>query len=80
MGKQRRKIHPTIVNTKVIEPLELLHVDHCGPSAIERVGGSNYILVTVDDFSCFAWVYFLKQKFEATLKLKDFIKQIELQL
>ncbi|KAL7591015.1 hypothetical protein Lser_V15G34603 [Lactuca serriola] len=50
MGKQSRKSHPTIVNTKVIEPLELLHIDLCGPSAIKSVCGSKYILVIVDDF------------------------------
>ena len=79
MGKQSRKSHPTIVNTKVIEPLELLHIDLCGPSAIESIGGNKYILVIVDDFSRFTCVFFLKQKSEATPRLKDFIKQIELQ-
>ena len=55
-------------------------IDLCGPSAIESIGGNKYILVIVDDFSWFNWVYFLKQKLEATPQLKEFIKQIELQL
>ena len=66
------------MNTKVIEPLELLHVNLFGPSAIESIGGNKYILVIVDDFSHFTWVFFLKQKSEATPRLKDFIKRIEL--
>ena len=53
MGKQSRKSHPTLVNTKIIEPLELLHIDLCGPYAIGSVGGSKFILVIVDDFSRF---------------------------
>lgn len=80
MGKQSRKSHPTLVNTKIIEPLELLHIDLYGASVIESVDGSKYILVIVDDFSRFTWLYFLKQKLEATPKLKNFIKQVELQL
>ena len=80
MGKQSRQSHPSIINTKVVEPLELLHIDLCGPSSIESIGGSKYILVIVDDFSRFTWVFFLKHKSEATLKLKMFIKQVEVQL
>ena len=58
MGKQSRKSHPTIVNTKVIKPLERFHIDLCGPSAIESIGANRYILVIVDDFSRFTWVAF----------------------
>ncbi|XP_023739188.1 uncharacterized protein LOC111887260 [Lactuca sativa] len=80
MGKQSRKSHPTRVNTKIIEPLELLHIDLFGTSAIESIGSSKYILVIIDDISHFTWVFFLKQKSEATPKLKAFIKQVEFQL
>ena len=58
----------------------MLHIDLCGPSSIQSIGGNKYILVIVDDFSRFTWVFFLKQKSEATPKLKLFIKQIETQL
>ena len=50
LGKQSRNSHLTILNTKVIEPLELLHIDLFGPSSIKSIGGSKYILVIVDDF------------------------------
>ena len=80
MGKQSCQSHPSIINTKVVEPLKLLHIDLCGPSSIESIGGNKYILVIVDDFSRFTWVFFLKHKSEATPKLKIFIKQIEVQL
>lgn len=80
MGKQSRQSHPTIITTKVVEPLELLHIDLCGPSSIESIGGNKYILVIIDDFSRFTLVFFLKHKSEATSKLKIFIKQVEVQL
>ncbi|KAI3510498.1 hypothetical protein L1887_17545 [Cichorium endivia] len=80
LGKQRRKGHSTIINTKIIEPLELLHIDLCGPSAIESVAHNKYILVVVDDFSRFTWVFFLKHKYEATPNMINFIKQVEVLL
>ena len=78
LEKQSWKSHLTIINMKVIEPLELLHIDLYGASAIESIGGNKYILVIVDDFSRFTCVYFFKQKSDATSKLKHFIEQIEL--
>ncbi|KAI3496474.1 hypothetical protein L1887_38838 [Cichorium endivia] len=55
LGKQSRMSHSTIINTKIIEPLELLHIDLCGPSTIESVAHNTYILVVVDNFSRFTW-------------------------
>ena len=70
MGKQSQKIHPSRINTKIIKPLELLHIDLCGPSTIESIGGSKLILVIVEDFSRLTCVFFLKQKYEATLNTR----------
>jgi hypothetical protein len=39
-------------------PLELLHMDLFGHVAYLSIGGSNYGLIIVDDFSCFTWVFF----------------------
>ncbi|KAI3515995.1 hypothetical protein L1887_14902 [Cichorium endivia] len=80
LRKQSRKSHSTIINTKIIEPLKLLHIDLCGPSAIESVAHNKYILVVMDDFSRFTWVLFLKQKSEAATNMINFIKQIEVLL
>ena len=41
---------------------------------MESIGGNRCILVIVDDFSRFTWVFFLRQKSEATPKLRIFIK------
>ena len=40
-GKQSRKSHSSIISTKIVEPLELIHIDLCGPSSIESVAGSK---------------------------------------
>lgn len=50
LGKQNRKSRSFIMNTKIIEPLKLLHIDMCGPYSIEIIGSNKYIFFIVDDF------------------------------
>jgi len=79
-GKQSRKGHMTLIDTKINKPPELLQFDLCGPFSIERLGGNKYILVIVDDYSCFSWVYFLRYKYQETCEMINFIKYVELEL
>ena len=44
------------------QPGELLHMDTVGPSRVQSVGGKWYVLVIVDDFSRYSWVFFLERK------------------
>lgn len=46
-GKQHRKGHPIVIDSKIVGPLELLHIDLCGPSTLNK---KWYILVVVDEF------------------------------
>jgi hypothetical protein len=47
------------VNTMVTEhPRQLLHMDNVGPSRVCSMGGKWYILVIVDDYSHYSWVFF----------------------
>ena len=46
-------------------PGELLHMDTVGPARVRSVGGNWYILVIVDDFSRYSWVFFMEGKDEA---------------
>jgi hypothetical protein len=53
------------VNTMMIErPRQLLHMDTVGPSQVRSVGGKWYILIIVDDYSCYSYVFFLEGKDE----------------
>ncbi|TLX69460.1 transposase family protein, partial [Labilibacter sediminis] len=76
-GKIHRTGHHSTIMTRIVAPLELLHIDLCGPSSVESMSGKKYILVIVDEFSRFTWVYFLRQKSETTATLIKFIKYIE---
>jgi hypothetical protein len=56
-------------------PLELLHMDLFVPIAYLNIGGSKYGLVIVDDFSCFARVFFLQDKSETQGTQKRYLRR-----
>ena len=41
------------------------------------LGGSQYILTFIDDFSCYAWVYFLKRKSDVFGQFKSWEEHIK---
>lgn len=57
-GKQSKASHPMVIDSSISEPLELLHIDPYGPSTEASLHHKKYILVIVDDFTCFTWVFF----------------------
>nr|KAJ0222410.1 hypothetical protein LSAT_V11C200064640 [Lactuca sativa] len=79
-GKLSKSTHKSISESSVSEPLDLLHIDLCGPAKTQTIQGKKYILVVVYGFSRFTWVFFLRLKSEAPEEMINFIKQIELKL
>jgi transposase InsO family protein len=45
-----------------VSPGQLLHMDTIGPSRVRSMGGKWYVLVIVDDYSRYSWVFFLESK------------------
>jgi hypothetical protein len=58
--------------TSTNKPLQLVHMDLCGPSRQEGTGKENYFMLIIDDYSRLTWVAFLKEKDEAFEKFKIF--------
>jgi hypothetical protein len=53
------------VNTVMTEHYgQLLHIDTVGPSRVHSMGGKWYVLIIVDDYSRYAWVFFMESKDE----------------
>jgi transposase InsO family protein len=56
--------HPPLIDVMTERPCELLHMDLVGPTRVRSAGGKWYVLVVVDDYSRYAWVFFLEDKGE----------------
>jgi hypothetical protein len=53
------------VHTMITEQLgQLLHMDTVGPSQVHSMGVKWYVLIIVDDYSHYSWVFFLESKDE----------------
>ncbi|GJZ58252.1 retrovirus-related pol polyprotein from transposon TNT 1-94 [Tanacetum coccineum] len=61
-GKSKKASLPPKLVPSIESKLELLHMDLCGPIWVVSINGKKYILVIVDDYSLYTWVYFLHTK------------------
>nr|GEX26493.1 retrotransposon protein Ty1-copia subclass [Tanacetum cinerariifolium] len=81
-----RKIHQKHHKSKMAfasnKPFYLLHMDLYGPMRVESINEKRYVLVVVDDYSRYTWVFFLHSKDDASEVITSFIKktQVNLQL
>ena len=76
MGKQTKLNHQNVNVISTSCCLELLHVDLMGPTKTESLGGKQYIMVIVDDFSRYTWVEFLREKSEAYENMENLCKRL----
>jgi transposase InsO family protein len=51
--------HPPLTSFMTERPCELFHMDMVGRAHVCSTGGKWYVLVIVDDYSRYAWVFFL---------------------
>ncbi|WVZ63659.1 hypothetical protein U9M48_013273 [Paspalum notatum var. saurae] len=64
-GKMVAASHIPVSQVMTSYPGELLHMDTVGPARVASVSGKWYVLVVVDDFSRFSWVFFMESMDEA---------------
>ncbi|KAJ9555964.1 hypothetical protein OSB04_010578 [Centaurea solstitialis] len=79
-GKMTRSSHPPRMDTNCQSPLDLIHMDLCGPMRVESLARKKYMLVLVDEFSRFTWIEFLRDKSEAAERIIAFIKRTQVLL
>jgi hypothetical protein len=77
LGKQHRQPIPKVSTTSTNRILQLVHSDLCGPLPIPSLTESNYILIFIDDYSRYSWLYFLKTKDETLEAFKHFKRLVE---
>jgi hypothetical protein len=59
-GKMIAASHSPVNTVMTEHPGQLLHMDTIGPSRVRSMGGKWYVLVIVDDYSRYSWVFFLE--------------------
>ncbi|GJU46098.1 retrovirus-related pol polyprotein from transposon TNT 1-94 [Tanacetum coccineum] len=78
-GKSKKASHPPKLIPSDYSQIKNYFKMVCAvPIRVASVNGKKYILVIVDDFSRFTWVYFLRSKDETPEIIKKFIAQAQL--
>nr|GEW67801.1 retrovirus-related Pol polyprotein from transposon TNT 1-94 [Tanacetum cinerariifolium] len=75
--KIHRKHHKSKTEFASNKPLYLLHMDLCGPMRISSINVKRFVLVVVDDYSRYTWVFFLHSKDEASEIMKSSTTNVE---
>jgi hypothetical protein len=72
-GKMIATSHSPVTKVMTSHPGELLHMDIVGPARVCSFGGKWYVLMVVNDFSSYSWVFFMMVKDEAFTHARDLI-------
>ena len=75
-GKQVGNTHPKKSMMSTSKAFELLHIDLFGPTQYTSINGNKYGFVIVDDYTRYAWVFFLVDKSDIFATFKSFVKGI----
>lgn len=76
-GKAARSPFPAILERKSSQILDIVHTDLCGPMKTHTPSGNKYVMNLVDDFSRFTVTYLLRNKWEATERIKEYVRWVE---
>ncbi len=80
LGKQTRESFPKeSMSEESTEPLQLVHMDVCGPMPKASKGGSRYLATFLDDYSKLSVVQPLKKKSNVAAVTKRVLARLELQ-
>jgi hypothetical protein len=63
-GKMITASHSPVNTVMTEHRRQLLQMAIVGPSQVRSMGGKWYVLVIVDDYSRYSWVFFLESKDE----------------
>jgi hypothetical protein len=78
-GKMVAASHPPLTSVMTERSCKLFHMDLVGPARVCSVGGKWYVLVIVDNYYFYAWVFFLADKGETFGFVRDLILRLKRQ-
>jgi hypothetical protein len=61
-GKMIIESHSPVNTVMIEQPGQLLHMDTVDASRVRSMGGKWYVLVIIDDYSRYSFVFFLESK------------------
>ena len=64
-----------ISSSQTKEPLEVVHSDVCGKLREKSIGGAEYFLTFIDDYTRYTWVYPLKTKDQVFMEWKALVEK-----
>ena len=76
-GKSARAPFPAVTERKSTQILDIVHTDLCGPMQTSTPSGNRYVMHLIDDFSRYTVTFLLKQKSEATNRIKAYVRWTE---
>nr|GEV90615.1 retrovirus-related Pol polyprotein from transposon TNT 1-94 [Tanacetum cinerariifolium] len=76
-GKHARSLFSKEATSRAKKPLQLIHIDLCGPITPSSHGKNHYFILFIDDFPRKTLVYFLKEKSQAFKAFKTFKAMVE---
>jgi hypothetical protein len=76
-GKMVANSHPPLTSVMIERSCELFLMGLVGPAHVCSAGGKWYVLVIVDDYSRYAWVFFLADKGETFCFVRDLIFRLK---
>jgi hypothetical protein len=79
LGKHPQEKFDKGKSQRASAPLDLIHSDLMGPFPHPSINKARFVLIFVDDFSRFTWIYFLSKKSKVFQHLKDFKALVETQ-
>ena len=76
MGKQHRNSFPKASKSQPVEACGSIVNSHvCGHVPVNSIGESRYFVTSIDDFSKYTQIYFIKQKSDVLEKFEEFVTQ-----
>ena len=75
-AKGLKKGVPSSTSTRSDKKLGRVFIDLSGPKPVPSLGGKNYTCLIRDDFTRMTWVYFLRNKSDATDAFKQFLADV----
>jgi transposase InsO family protein len=77
-GKMVGTSHLPLTAVMTERPCELFHINLVGPACVCSTGGKWYVLVIMDNYSRYAWVFFLADKGKTFGFVRDLILRLKM--